>query len=118
MKELTAWIIFAAGPAALVASCVVAYRKYLHHKSIPEPKPKRSGLTLVIVVVGVALFSWPIAAIVGVSAACLIPGSGNLCGLLGLVGVAPLFSAAAIVGTAHQWAAGGRQQPNNALERP
>ena len=91
------------GPISLVAACAAAFRYFFRYKAVPEPKPRRSGVTLLAVVIGAAVFSWPIAAFVGVAAACSLPAAGNMCGLLGAIGFAPIVSAAAIFGIAHRW---------------
>ena len=104
---LASMVLLAMGPIALIVACFAAFHYYLRHKEAPEPKPQRSGFTLAVVVVGVAVFTWPIAAVVGITAVCSIPAAGNMCGLLGAIGAAPLVSAAAIWGIAHRWSTRG-----------
>ena len=82
-------------PVALVAALVfdIYYFKYRY---APETKQHRSVLQYGLIALGVGALAYVIGAVVAVSVACSSASAGNLCGLVGVLGVGPLSAAAAI----------------------
>jgi hypothetical protein len=95
------------GPVALVAalvSIVIYYFKYRY-----APKQHRSVLQYGLIALGVGALAYVIGAVVAVLVACSSASAGNLCGLVGVLGVGPLLAAAAIFVSTLFWAKNARR---------
>ena len=70
-----------------------------------SPKPKRDGPLALLIVgsLGAGFVAFKIGNDIGIAVGCAIPGSGNLCGLVGFIGLGPLFAGAAIFAIALAW---------------
>jgi len=97
------------GPVALVAALVSIVIYYFKYRYAPETKQHRSVLRYALIALGVGALAYMIGAVVGVSVACSSASAGNLCGLVGVLGVGPLLAAAAIFVYAHFWAKNTRR---------
>jgi hypothetical protein len=103
--------IISIGPLALLAALISLPIYCLIYRYAPEPKKQVSLMRYVIISLLVGALAYVIGAGVGIAAGCSSASAGNLCGLLGVLGVGPLLAAAAILLYAHSWAKNARRPP-------
>jgi len=97
-------LISIAGSVALmtaIASSIYYFVK--RHRS--HGVTVREGFVYAAGLLVLTLGAWVIGTIFGISVACSSPTSGNLCGLIAIFGIGPLFSAIALFSFAKWWAA-------------
>lgn len=97
------------GPTALLAALISVPLYYLSYRYAAEPKQQPSVVRYLLTAVGVGTMAYVVGAIAGIAAACAPVNAGNLCGLAGVFGVGPLFSAVAIFIYARSWAQQARR---------
>ena len=98
-------------PIVLLAALIAIPIYYVIYRYAPEPKKEVSVVRYVFVTLAVGVAAYVIGATIGIAAACSPASAGNLCGLVGVLGVGPLLAAAAILVYAHFWARNARQAP-------
>jgi predicted N-acetyltransferase YhbS len=103
--------IIAIGPLVLLAALLSVPIYYLIYRYAPEPKKDVSLMRYVFISLSVAALAYVIGAGVGIAAGCSSASGGNLCGLVGVLGVGPLLAAAAVFLYAHFWARNARRAP-------
>jgi hypothetical protein len=103
--------IIAIGPLVLLGALISVPIYYLVYRYAPEPKKEVSLVRYVLISLSVAALAYVIGAGVGIAAGCSSASAGNLCGLVGVLGVGPLSAAAAVFLYAHFGAKNARRAP-------
>lgn len=103
--------IISIGPLILFAALISVPIYYLTYRYAPEPKKEVSLVRYVLISLSVAVLAYGIGAGVGIAAGCSSESAGNLCGLLGVLGVGPLLAGTAVFLYAHSWAKNARRAP-------
>lgn len=88
--------IIAIGPLVLLAALLSVPIYYLIYRYAPQPKKDVSLMRYVFISLSVAALAYVIGAGVGIEAGCSSASAGNLCGLVGVLGVGPFLAAAAV----------------------
>ena len=104
-------VVMILGPLALLAALGSGVHYYLKYRNSPEPKRRRSLAVYILGLVALAVLAYPIGVAIGIAVACASADAGNLCGLIGVFGLGPLFSGVAILGFAHSWYKHARLAP-------
>ena len=103
--------IISIGPLALLAALISVPVYYVIYRYAPEPKKEASLARYVFFSLSVAALAYVIGAAVGIAAGCSSASAGNLCGLVGVLGVGPLLAAVAVFLYAHSWSKNARRAP-------
>jgi len=101
--------VMSLGPMALLIALVSVPVYYLAYRNAPEPKQRRTLRHYLLGVSAAGILAYGVGAAAGIAVACFAAKAGNLCGLVGIFGLGPLFSAAAIVIYAHLWIKSARE---------
>jgi hypothetical protein len=104
-------VIISIGPLVLLAALISVPIYYLVYRHAPEPKKDVSVARYVFISLSVAVLAYVIGAGIGIAVGCSSPGAGNLCGLVGVLGVGPFLAAASVFLYAHSWAKNARRAP-------
>jgi hypothetical protein len=97
------------GPMALLIAVLVSAAYYIHYVQSPEPKKALPLSRYLLTGTGIAVLAYVPGTIIGIAAACFPANAGNLCGLVGVFGIGPVFSAIAIVSYARFQVHGARR---------
>ena len=99
--ESSLYHMISIGPIALLIALLAAPAYYIHYVYAPPPKKDLPLSRFLLVGIGVGFLAFLVGAAIGIAVACDPVDAGNLCGLVGVFGFGPFFSALAIVGFAH-----------------
>jgi len=105
-------VLLSAGPLAFLAALVAVPVCYGICRNAADPQRPTSLAHYLLACMGVAAAAYCAGALIGIFAICSLPGAGNLCGLAGIFGAGPLFSAAAIFIYIYRWARRMRRVPH------
>lgn len=89
------------GPLSLLIGLICVPVYYLVYRAAPEPKRALPLLRFVLVALAAGALGFFAGTALGIGVACFAANAGNLCGLMGVLGLGPLFSGVAMAVCAH-----------------
>ncbi len=119
MKFLYSTVV-SVGPAVLLLALILMLVYFLNWRSAPEPKKHLSAGVYVLVSLAAGAAAFLAGAAAGIWLACSSADSSNLCGLVGVFGLGPLFAGVAIWSCAYSLTRAPKEVPlgGNAKQAP